>query len=274
MLAARLSQLQSEIGRATVATLRAANKLNREAFQHRHASVKINQLSVADPRQVCCFVGWGDAALANRKDLSSTGGYVIAATTPEMLEGKRSPLTMISWQSAKLQRKARSSLSAEAQALSECDQELTFTRLAWSEFCGIKVDLRQPCEAVKQITAALVIDAKALYDIAQKRDLNSAGAGLRDKYSALEILCLLESLETHGATVRWVHSEAQLADELTKPLPAGILQKALLEGHWTLAFDPEFTSAKKLRAQRKLYSLDGDATPFKPTLKGHVGSQG
>ncbi|CAK9046645.1 unnamed protein product [Durusdinium trenchii] len=163
-----LGQLQSEINTATVATLRAANKLVREAFQ----------------------------------------------------------------------------------ALAECDQELMFTRLAWAEFCGVPVNLKKPSDAVKQVVGGVVVDAKALYDVLLKRDLNSSGAGLKDKFTALEVLCLLESLESNSTVVRWVHSNAQLADALTKPLPLGVLQKSLIEGSWTLGYDPDFTSAKKLRKKQ------------------------
>ena len=253
--AARLGQLQSEISCANVGTLKAANKLTREAFQTRHVSTRINQLFASDPRGVC-FIGWSDAALANRRDLSSTGGYVIAATTIEMLKGQRTPLSFVSWRSAKLPRKARSSLAAETQALAECDQELMYTRLAWSEFCGIEVSLKEPSKAVKQITGAVVIDARALFDVLRKRDLNSSGAGLKDKFSALEILCLIESLEANSTMVRWVHSDAQLADALTKPLPLGVLHKAMIEGKWTLSYDPDFTSAKRLKKSRRAFEKE------------------
>ena len=193
---------------------------------------------------------WSDAALANRRDLSSTGGFVLAATNQSMLRGDLAPLSLISWRSAKLQRKARSSLAAEAQALSEADQELMYTRLQWSEFCGFPIDLKDTASSVSRIKGAVVIDAKALFDVLQKKDLNSAGGGLRDKFSFLEVLCLLESLEKHQTDVKWVHSEIQLADALTKPLPHGVLQKVLIEGKWRLTFDPNFVSSKRLRKQR------------------------
>ncbi|CAK9114315.1 Retrovirus-related Pol polyprotein from transposon TNT 1-94 [Durusdinium trenchii] len=208
-----------------------------------------------------CFIGWSDAALANRRDLGSTGGYIIAVTSPSMLDGKRSPLTFVSWRSARLQRKARSSLAAEAQALAECDQELMFCRLAWAELCGFCVNLKVSHEAVSQVPGCVVIDAKALYDVLMKKDLNSSGLGLRDKFSALEILCLLESIDLNKTTVRWVHSEAQLADALTKPLPAGALFKAIVEGHWTLSYDPDFTSAKRLKSLRSARGISS-GQPF------------
>ncbi|CAK8996451.1 Retrovirus-related Pol polyprotein from transposon RE1 (Retro element 1) (AtRE1) [Includes: Protease RE1, partial [Durusdinium trenchii] len=245
-LMARLGQLQSSITKANIETIKATNKLIRENFQHRYLSARINQLGVEDPRSVH-FVAWSDAALANRIDLSSTGGFLIAATSEKMLLGERAPLTLVSWRSSRLARKARSSLAAETQAMSEADQELLFVRLAWAEFCAFEVDLKASEKAISQIPGTVVTDAKALFDILLKSDLNSAAAGLRDKYSALEVLCLLESLAKLGTKARWVHSDQQLADHLTKPLPAGTLHKVLSEGAWTLVFDPTFTSAKKVK---------------------------
>ncbi len=245
-IAARLGQLQSQVSHANVATLRAANRLVRDNFQNRHLTTRINQLNVSDPKEVV-FVGWSDAALANRIDLSSTGGYVIAACHPSILEGKRAVLSCMSWRSGKLARKARSSLAAETQALSETDQELVYVRMQWAELCALDVDLKEPHTAVSKISGTVVIDAKALYDVLQKKDLNSSGAGLKDKFSALEALCLMESLEKYQTNVRWVHSNAQVADALTKPLPSGILEKILTEGRWALVYDPDFTSAKKLK---------------------------
>jgi len=131
-LMAKIGQLQSSVTKANLGTVKAANKLVRECFQTRFLSTKINQLNLEDPKDVQ-FVAWSDAALANRMDLSSTGGYVIAATTPEMTLGKRSPLTLVGWRSCRLPRKARSSLAAEAQTMSEADQELVFVRLAWAK---------------------------------------------------------------------------------------------------------------------------------------------
>ena len=269
-LMAKIGQLQSAVSRANLETVRAANKLVRECFQTRYLSTKINQLNLDDPKDVQ-FVAWSDAALANRIDLSSTGGYVIAATTPEMMTGQRSPLTMIAWRSCRLPRKARSSLAAEAQAMSEADQELVFVRLAWAEFCAIDVDIARPSEAVSQIPGTVVTDAKALYDILSKRDMNSAGVGLKDKYSALEILCLLESIAKQQTSVRWVHSDAQLADHLTKPLPIGTLHKVLNEGFWTLVYDPDFTSAKRLKKSAKNENYNQDLRGMSETeLDSHL----
>ena len=60
------------------------NKLCREIYAQRHLSVHTKQLNVeklADLAIVC----WTDAAVGNRPDLSSTGGYIVSMVSKEML---------------------------------------------------------------------------------------------------------------------------------------------------------------------------------------------
>ena len=91
-----------------------------------------------------------------------------------------------------------------------------------------------------------MIDAKALYDAVHKGiETGSSGLGLRDKISALELLALLESLEAGETLVKWVHSEAQLADSLTKPGAKDPMSRYLMTGKWTIVWDPEMRSAKE-----------------------------
>lgn len=135
---AQLSLLQSSMSSATVEILRQANKLAREVFAQRHVPLKIVDLEVNDPKDIV-FVGWSDAALGNRPNGQSTGGFLIGATRPEMLQGKLSPVNIIAWKSGKLNRVARSSLAAEVQAFSEAEEELMFVRAQWAEMCGLKL---------------------------------------------------------------------------------------------------------------------------------------
>ena len=51
-----------------------------------------------------------------------------------------------------------------------------------------------------------------------------------------------------GITTRWVNSDRQIADVLTKPHEASHNLQALQStGRWKIVFDDQFTSAKKLR---------------------------
>ena len=66
--------------------LRDANKLVRDVFQGRHIGLKYQQLEVSSLEDVV-FVAWAaDAAVGNRRDLSSSGGYVIGACDPKILK--------------------------------------------------------------------------------------------------------------------------------------------------------------------------------------------
>ena len=123
--AAQLSMLQTEMTKATVRTLREANKLCREVYQEKNTVMKISSLNEIDPAKVC-FVAWSDAALGNRPNGGSAGGYLIATTTPDILEGKPCTLNVVSWKSFRLPRVARSSLAAEVQGSSEAEEELMF----------------------------------------------------------------------------------------------------------------------------------------------------
>lgn len=175
----------------------------------------------------------------------------MAATSPKMLEGKASTINPISWKSGKLNRIARSSLSAEIQSFSEAEEELMFTRLQWAEMCGYDIPMKSPETVAQKIKGVVVTDARSLYDIVVKGDKNTSGLGLKDKYSALEALSVVERLSMCDTTTRWVHSEAQLADALTKYIPNSSLLKVMVEGAWTLVEDPFFKSSKRLRKEAK-----------------------
>lgn len=70
---------------------------------------------------------------------------------------------------------------------------------------GYDIDLRHPEKACQQVT-----DAKSPVDGLVKGDLNSAAAGLREKYSALDALSLVGRIEQGVTMVRWVHRKLKL----------------------------------------------------------------
>ncbi|CAK9003098.1 Gag-Pol polyprotein, partial [Durusdinium trenchii] len=240
---AKLSQLQSRITKADGQTLAEANKLVREIYNDRMLSPK-TQVLECSPDEVE-FVAWSDAALANRVDMGSTGGYVVGATTKDLREGKKARVNFVGWKTFKLKRIARSSLAAEVQAFSEAEEELMFTRLQWGEMLGHDLDPRSPEDVLVRVPGIHVTDAKSLYDSVQKGLVNTSGLGLSEKYSALELLSVMERLDRGHTETRWVNSDAQLADALTKHQCQSSLHQALVQGHWILVYDPLFVSAKK-----------------------------
>ena len=144
-------------------------------------------------------------------------------------------------------RVCRSSLAAETQALAETEQELMFVRCMWQELLGSDLDLQNPGATAKLTEGILVTDAKALYDSIQQGDLPSFSS--KEKYTALEVLSLVQNLQDQDTQLRWVNSDMQLADSLTKTGSQDRMRSFLQNGQrWSLAYDPNFVAAKKLRA--------------------------
>ena len=237
--AAKVGLLLSQVSTATVRVLREANKLAREMHGLRNLSVRVNWLPGVQVEDVT-FICWTDAAVANRADKHRWTG-------PAMMEGEPSPLSFMSWRSGKLQRVARSSLAAEVQAFGEGEEELMYTRLCWAEMRGHTVDPGDFEHVLQHVPGVMVTDVKSLYDVVRKGELNTAGLGLRDRYSTLGMLSVLERLQRGRTVTRWVNSDAQLADALTKPKVHSALHKVLHEHVWTLVYDERFVAAKKLR---------------------------
>ena len=180
------------------------------------------------------LVAWSDASCASRKDGSSTGGYMIGITGQEILDGKRGHVTVVSWNTNKLRRVARSSMAAEMQALANAEDELHLCRLAWLEFNGIAVDLNQVDEALQDIPGTVIIDAKAIYDVLIS---DNQPIQLAEKRTALELLAHLRNTENNSTETRWVHGEANLADGLTKLGHHPMLREFLETSTWCFVHD-------------------------------------
>ena len=122
-------------------------------------------------------------------------------------------------------------------------------RTQWAELLGIPVDLRAPHSATKRIPAAMVVDAKSVYDAVQKGETASAAYraySMKEKYAALELMSVAENLRVQETPLLWVSSDAQLADGLTKAAAQDILKTFLMRNQtWNVKFDPQFVAAKK-----------------------------
>ena len=156
-------------------------------------------------------------------------------------------MTPIHHKISKAKRKARSSLSAEVQALADAEQELLFTRLQLAEFLGYPLCRDNVAETVKRVPGVLVVDAKSIYD-------NMYGAagplGMEEKRTAIEMLGIQEGITTQEAIVKWCHGEANLADGLTKETARTQLDNFYSGGcTWSLVHDKDMVSARKRRNQ-------------------------
>ena len=136
-------------------------------------------------------------------------------------------------------------------------------------------NLGNAAEEVAQVPGALVLDCKSLFDSVGRSE--SSALGMSDKRAAIEALSLKRSVTATGTQLRWVHSEAQLADVMTKGTGPGkdIFLTFLRRGFWTLVQDAEMRSARK-RAKLGIDILESKAledNPFAGELDVGVSSR-
>jgi hypothetical protein len=240
-LQASVSLLQGQIPNATIETIQQANRCLK--FAKEFSDIGLHYIK--DPNykndELPVFIVFSDAALATREDLSSQGGYLILAAHPRVLDGEEVPIQVVDWSSKKLPRVSRSSLNSEAQAASTAVDALEFIKVFYSLMLDHRRDPRKD-ETMQMLgVSALVIDAKALYDAAVKDGVATA----TDKRTAIEIAVLRERMTAAGAVWRWVSSERQLADGLTKEQARRNIALVLRNGTLKLIHDPSYTAAKK-----------------------------
>ena len=93
-------------------------------------------------------------------------GRLVFAMTPELLKNKKSEVAPVAWVSKKIHRVTRSTLGAEAIALSGAVDRLLWIRLLWEWIDNPAIDWGSPEEALQKARkAALVTDCKSASDI-------------------------------------------------------------------------------------------------------------
>ena len=195
---------------------------------------------------------FSDAAWGVRPDGSSQGGYLVYASSHALTKGEEAPVGIIDWKSWKLSRKCRSSLSAESQAMADAIDILNFIRLFFADCIHpTGIDLRQPDKILQMCPESHAItDCKSLYGALEKNE--SLGLGLSEKRTSIEVTATRQQMRATGIKTRWVNSDRQLADVLTKPTaPAAAIQRLCTTGRWKIVWDAEFTSAKNLRKEKR-----------------------
>ena len=100
-----------------------------------------------------------------------------------------------------------------------------------------EIDLRRPDEVLKRLLESCAItDCKSLYDALEKNE--TLGLGLSEKRTSIEVTSTRQHMRATGIKARWVNSDRQLADVLTKATapPASVL-KLQHSGRWEDCWD-------------------------------------
>ena len=104
-----------------------------------------------------------------------------------------------------------------------------------------------------------MVDAKSLYDAVRKE---APVQGAACKRTAIEMLGLRQSMMSFGAVLRWVSSERQLSDGLTKVAARQLLADRLMAQTYRLVHDTSFTAAKKKPLKERQQAEREHATPL------------
>lgn len=125
-LLSTVSHLQGCIESACVQDLLSLNKLVR--LQRRYFN---HGLHFPNMNGDVVIVSFTDASWATRRDGSSQGGQITLMMEKSVLNGAKTPFSVLSWSSRRLRRVARSSTSAEAQMTANTLDFHEFAKLAW-----------------------------------------------------------------------------------------------------------------------------------------------
>ena len=238
-IAAKVGEIQSKVTRAKVEDLLVVNRVLHEAKTH-HVCLHILPIPLRD----ITFCAFSDASFATNKEVSSRQGCLIFATGAALLNNEVGIVCPIAWSSRKIPRVVRSTLSAEAIALSGALDRLSWIRLLWEWTKDPSINIAAP----EQILAAAPIsvvatDCKSVYDTTTRTSTPSC----EEYRTTLECILIRERLQ-ENCKMRWVHSQAQLADTLTKSMDGRMLRECLAIGRYSL-YDE--TARLKERADRR-----------------------
>jgi transcriptional regulator NrdR family protein len=91
-------------------------------------------------------------------------------------------------------------------------------------FRGVAVDQNWE-KTISSLPAIAIVDSKSVYDAVHK--LANTASQVEDKRTAIDLAIIKRDLDCSKLQIRWVTTEAQMADTFTKKMPADSLRRLL-----------------------------------------------
>ena len=224
-ISARVGELQSAINSAKVSHLLEGNPVLQEAKQN---PVSVMMIPIAQGDVTFC--AFSDASFASNQKVHAHQGTIIFATSRAILGNNTAIVCPVALSSKKIPRVVRSTLGAEAIALSNTVDRLSWIRILWAWLKDCTVKWHKPEEVLPQEpTAAAVTDCRSVYDITT----GAAPPQCEEHRTTIECLLIRQRMQ-ENCKLRWVASRAMLADCLTKSMDAGRLRECLASGRYAL----------------------------------------
>jgi hypothetical protein len=96
-------------------------------------------------------------------------------------------------------------------------------------------------DSLKAIEFGLVTDAKSVFDALSRPSAINAS----DKRTCIDLSIIREFLRQNNGCIRWIDGKYQLADSLTKLMPADFLRSILKIGRYQLTDECSTLQARK-----------------------------
>ena len=240
---AEVGLLLSEVSASTVDTIVRVNKLIFAARSRRDHKLVIHHFN---PNIELGLFMWADAAGQNRTDGSSTQGLFMGMAPVSLLDGNLERITPISWHANKIDRVARSPGAAEAIAVVNGEDMLYHARHQWGEMMGKGTNVFDVDQTVNQVIGGVISDSRNVYDKLQTEEYSTKGS---EKRTGLELMCLKHAQRVNHVHIRWVHSEAQLGNALTKANAKELERFYTMGSQWRIVSDEKMRSARKRRTE-------------------------
>eukprot|EP00435_Cladocopium_sp_Y103_P047602 s1999_g14.t1 len=260
-LQASTSMLAGDVSKGLASTVFEANKLLKFAKLNSDVGLVFSPLGdMQDWRLVTAF----DASFCSRADGTSQGGYFVLLAPKRILETEEDVYHIIDWRSFKLPRVARSSLAAESQAAGCAANATEFACRYFEHLMRPTLKLADLLQVQSVLQPTMVTDAKSVYASYHKESMSSV-----DRRSGLEIRVVKEQLQSLGGKLRWVSSERQLADGLTKMSTRQSLADRLRHGRVKFLYDPEYAAAKKKSLSERQAEIQSSSKPL-PNVENEI----
>eukprot|EP00435_Cladocopium_sp_Y103_P075770 s178_g64.t1 len=258
-LSAKTGQLQSVVTKAQVKHLLEANRVLYEGKKH-----PVCLMVVPIPEEQVAFCVFSDASFSSSHNMSSRQGTLIFATDAKLALNQCTVVCPMAWSSKKIPRVVTSTLSAESIALSSSLDRLGYIRVCWEWLKNPGIDWSDPSQVLKSApTASAVTDCKSVFDIATK----NATPVCSEYRTTLECLLIRERLQ-ENVTMRWISTQAMLADCLTKSMDPGMLRECLRSGRYTLFDENESLRLRASKREKLQWLRDGSKAKDMDEEKG------
>ena len=242
--ASYVSLLLSEVTCSTVETIVQVNNLLQKMKDASKEPMRIFPI----PEHRMEFYAWSDASNQNRPSGHSSKGIFIGASDQKLGEGGLSKISPMYWQSSKIDRVCRAPGASEAHASMDAEDVLFLIRFQWSEFLGNVPDQRRPDKHVGKVPGTLITDSRSVYDKLQRPYISPTG---QSKKIDIELVALKNAQHETGLKIRWVNSEAMLANSLTKKGEDEQMNRFIAcRQTWRIVEDQDMFSGKRLKREK------------------------